>query len=92
VRGAGLSTAWIDERPVSLAVSGGADGDDDLMHITCCDDDDLALCGRPVPGEEWGDGTEETTCPVCCVLDGLDLDDEGECPGCPLRMRAEVVK
>lgn len=48
---------------------------DDLNHITCVCDDNLALCGTDVTYHEWV-ATAEVTCVVC-----RDLEDE-PCPRC----------
>ena len=39
--------------------------DDDIVHITCCDDD-LALCGTDV--SDCDDSDDDETCVVCVDL------------------------
>lgn len=41
--------------------------DDDLIHQVCCDDD-IALCGAFIPGDDWCDD-EPLTCPICAWID-----------------------
>lgn len=51
-----------------------ADRDDDLIHTTCCHDDDLALCGADLTGEPWTEGGDNL-CVVCeALLDAEDAD------------------
>lgn len=42
-------------------------------HLTCCRDDDTALCGSDVSGEPWNVGTE-TSCAVCADLEHMPVD------------------
>lgn len=56
----------------------------DLVHVTCCRDDDpgnIALCGTEVAGA-WESHDTSPTCVVCAALDGADCNDE--LPACPL--------
>lgn len=56
------------------------DRDDELVHLVCECDPDVALCGVKVPGDRWvSDGVEvERDCVVC-----LDLEDKPcGCRGC----------
>jgi len=56
----------------------------DLIHVTCCRDDDpgdVALCGTEVAGE-WMDRGTSPSCIVCADLADADCDDE--LPACPL--------
>lgn len=51
-------------------------GDDaDLLHISCCLNDDLALCGLDVTGVDHADDLIEPVCVVC-----VDLVDTDHCP------------
>lgn len=82
--GAGILVTYVDE----IGDEADEDDGDGLVHIACCDDENVALCGADVSGHEWNvDGTP-TTCPICVDLDDLDLVNN-ECPGCPLWMRCE---
>jgi len=48
-------------------------GDDELHHICCCVDDDLALCGRDVSDEPYLDNCDgERDCLVCKYLDAKE--------------------
>lgn len=47
----------------------------DIVHIACCVDSSIALCGHDVTHASWvfdGSGTE-------CIVCG-DLDDDQHCP------------
>lgn len=50
------------------------DVDDDLHHFVCCDDD-VTLCGRYVPGDDWADfGVDDPgVCEVCANKERLGL-------------------
>lgn len=41
--------------------------EEEIVHEMCCDDD-IALCGTYVPGDEWVDEDEEITCPLCRLV------------------------
>lgn len=56
------STVW-PTRPDRDRNDGG-DGDGELLHLVCCDDADLALCGTDVTGHRW-DQTRRADCVVC---------------------------
>lgn len=56
--------------------------DDDLHHVTCCDDD-IAMCGLDVTDVPWGDGEGEVLCPLCAIAEEEDL--ACPVPGCPGR-------
>ncbi|MFD4258198.1 hypothetical protein ACFWR9_11345 [Streptomyces sp. NPDC058534] len=49
---------------------------DDLTHVVCYCDPNLALCGTDVTDSDWVDEDEDTTCVVC-----VDLVDQ-PCPRC----------
>lgn len=56
----------------------------DLIHATCCRDDDpgdVALCGTDVAGE-WMSRDTSPNCIVCADLADADCDDK--LPTCPL--------
>ncbi len=61
------------ERPVS---------NDSLIHITCCHDGDVSLCGLDVSADAEAGDDELADCVVCCELD----DDDNYCP-CFVRCR-----
>lgn len=64
-----------EARPVPLDTSGAES--DGLIHVVCCDDD-LALCGTPVPGDLWMPRVSTPDdCAVCRDL------DEAEAPCSP---------
>ncbi|MEU9208505.1 hypothetical protein AB0D27_11260 [Streptomyces sp. NPDC048415] len=53
------------------------DSGDALTHVVCCNDD-VALCGTDVAGQEWVDDDEDPTCVVCREL------ADAPCPVCGL--------
>ena len=57
---------------------------DDLNHIVCCDDDNLAMCGLDLTEVEWMARGALPDCPTCERLWEKDEDCyAGECPHCP---------
>lgn len=52
----------------------GWTGSDDLHHFYCCEDEDLALCGRDLSGDEDTGGplAGEVVCVVCAELETTD--------------------
>lgn len=48
-----------------------AEIDDDEVHITCCEDYTLALCGGRLYGA-FENGVESSTCAVCIDLSHLE--------------------
>lgn len=58
----------LDEAPVALDA-----GDDELGHIFCLCNPDIALCGKDITGDEivysWDDGI--LPCVVCEALEGV---------------------
>lgn len=64
-----------------------AEDDDTDNHVTCCEDDDLGLCGKDLSGHAWNEGAV-VDCVICAELEDLPLVD-GECQGCPLNMIRE---
>jgi hypothetical protein len=56
-------------------------GDDDLVHWTCCEDDEVSLCGDD-PGPEVPDDVP-VSCPTCIEVGGTEADS---CPPnyCPV--------
>jgi hypothetical protein len=84
-------TTVLDRRPMTAHdFTGPAAGDDDLVHVVCCNPD-LALCGSDVTGTPLaGPGEildEDNVCPVCLIA----CDNQLGCsaPGCPERERAD---
>lgn len=67
----------------------------DATHLTCCQDDDLALCGADVTGEPWADEDDsaDDDCTVCEYLDAHDDDVDEPCTTpCPaLRMKRDLT-
>lgn len=63
--------AAVDTKLVPLATE--LEVDDDLIHLVCECDTDMALCGVKIPGDCWiPDGCDiERDCVVC-----LDLEDK----------------
>jgi hypothetical protein len=51
----------------------GADRDDELLHVVCCVDNDVALCSTDVTGAPWDTGNQD--CVVC-----IDLERSRTCP------------
>lgn len=51
----------------SLAPEAAAAGQehDDLTHVVCVCNPDVALCGTDVTDSDWATAEEETTCVVC---------------------------
>lgn len=74
--------AIIDE-----AAAFGGGGDDGLNHVVCCENQDLALCGKDCTGAPF-DNDAEIDCSVCAELDEQPIR-HGKCVGCPLEMRRE---
>ena len=76
-------TATLD-RPAAQGTGGS------LLHLVCCDDD-LALCGEDVSGEDWAD--KGNVCVPCEIEWALG----GPCPvtGCGrrglLKQRGEAI-
>lgn len=62
----------LDTHPIPTTTDG-----DDIGHLVCCCNEDLAMCGADVTDEPWGaDDTPE--CVVCRDL----WPDETDCPRC----------
>lgn len=56
--------------------------DGGAVHVTCCLDDDMALCGLDVTDAPWGAGDDELMCVVCAHLMGVDwCPHELDCVG-----------
>ena len=71
--------------------------DDDLDHIMCCRDDDLALCGRDISDHELLDDDElfdeESLCIVCDHLADDTLQDPLDCAqACPAQAPTDPHK
>ena len=50
----------------------GADDDDDVAHITETDNDDRAMCGVDLTGDEWvPEGYNGPWCPTCEAMMSL---------------------
>ena len=45
----------------------------DIVHRTCCVDDNTAICGVSLPGIEWTDD------PVTCIM-CIRVEETDECP------------
>jgi hypothetical protein len=65
--------------------------DDD--HITCCENDDLALCGADATNMHWLDPDAEINCATCLRLELADAewldancDNDARCPHCPMNV------
>lgn len=59
--------------------------DDSLVHIACCHDEYLSICGEDL-GEEWEKGRVDPgeTCVVCFALAAAEdaAGDDCTCPCC----------
>ena len=51
-----------------------ADGDPDVEHWVCCDDENLAVCGTDVTGEAWTELDDSQVCVTC-----RDLVEAADC-------------
>lgn len=66
----------------------GQEQEDDVAHVTCCEDDDAALCGKDVTDEEWTDDEKVPDCKVCERIEAaltraaLASKSGQECIGC----------
>lgn len=56
--------------PVPMVDTPDTSAAHELHHLTCCVDDDLALCGLDVSLVAWTSGVGEQPCIVCCHLEG----------------------
>lgn len=82
----------IDHVIVDEVTTVGGDDDNELSHVSCCVDEDVALCGVDVSGDEF-DEDVVVTCIVCAYIEDLDsTTPTGHCVGCPMMMRREVTK
>lgn len=56
--------------------------DDDLpVHITCCEDEHLAYCGKRIVGDNFEPQDTPVTCAACIVSDEMDFCPKlGKCP------------
>jgi hypothetical protein len=50
--------------------------EDNVAHLVCHCNDDVALCGKDVTNDAW---TDSETCPMCEAVDELHA---GKCPRC----------
>lgn len=87
MNGASVDAVIVDELAETTA------GDDGIDHVVCCEDENLAMCGKDVTGLEWGsDGTNQS-CVVCALMDDVVYRRvcRGEScgTGCPKGMRRE---
>lgn len=71
-----LATAVLTDQ---LAIE---DADDDLDHIVCCNDD-ITLCGRYLPGDDFMDLSVEDpdVCEICANKERIGAPCT--VPGCP---------
>lgn len=60
---------------------------DDLDHVTCCEDDNLALCGTDVTDDEWIPAEALTTCVVCAHLEQAAYALDSCVTACPKRWK-----
>ena len=55
----------------------------ELVHLTCCDDENVALCGLDLTGLGWSTEEDLASLPACVICDGQDEHDRcpryGEC-------------
>ena len=57
------------------------DDGDELTHICCCKDKDIALCGSDLTGVPYGSMPDDILCNVCFELEEWSI--EGEVEMCP---------
>lgn len=88
MNGASIGELIIDE----LAdTSGNEDGVD---HVVCCEDENLAMCGKDVTGIEWATRDNgNQACVICAIMDDVIYRrlcrGEGCGTACPKKMRRE---
>lgn len=68
-------TAVIEETE-RITLDGNEFDPEDLIHIFCPCDEDVALCGEELGGAFWENAPEEDECVVC-----IDLQNH-PCPRC----------
>jgi hypothetical protein len=88
---AGVVVSLLETRKTMTTVSGSevikpllseSDNDDNLVHIMCCRDNDVALCGTDISDAPiLDDGWYEEDCVVCDNLG--DLKKKTRCQVCP---------
>jgi len=82
-----MTTLTLDTAPV---LSASVPSDDCLDHVTCCGDDNLALCGTDVTADEWIPEDSPTTCVVCASLEESTNAADSCATTCP-KLRKDVA-
>lgn len=77
-------SAAVHALPAPTAVGDGFE----LMHLTCCEDDNLALCATDVTNDQWS--SAPINCAVCRELDARLMADRSCAAVCPLTARKEL--
>lgn len=79
-----MTAPTLEQLPVRVP---GATLQPDLVHVTCCRDDDpaeIALYDTDVTNDPWASPNAQTTCVVCAYLDNA-IERADSCVGiCPL--------
>lgn len=78
-----MTTLSLDSAPAVQVEDGSLD------HVTCCMDDNLALCGTDVTEDEWVAPDSPITCVVCHALEEAVLQAGSCVAACP-RLAAVV--
>lgn len=71
--------------PSTTAAVQGTPVDEDAVHVTCCQDEDFALCGVDVAGHQVYPDETPTGCTVCAALEERSCGEV-----CPLVLMAAV--
>ncbi len=60
--------------------------EDDACHLTCCEDDDLLMCGVDGTDEPWMSDEEPIGCAACIEADEADIcpKTKAKCPYPPV--------
>ena len=71
--------------PCSPAAVRDTPVDEDVVHVTCCQDEDLAMCGVDVAGHPTTPDETPTGCTVCAALEERSCTEV-----CPLVLMTAV--
>jgi len=73
-----------------LSVVDRQEGPTGVVHFTCCEDENTAMCGRDITNDAWD--TDEPDCPDCDAQDKALIPVDGECPGCPMATLRDILE